>query len=184
MPVPSPTAAAAEWRYGKPAIVLHWLLALLIVVMAALGWFMMTVEHEPGGEKLFDLHKSIGIVVFVLVLARVFWRMGHKPAPLPAGTPVWQVKLSALVEGLLYVFMVLMPVTGILGALYSRAGLAFFGLPLSGWLTPDRATAKLMFNIHSWSIWVLAALVVLHAAAGLKHLLVDRDQVFRRMWPG
>jgi cytochrome b561 len=78
--------------------------------------------------------------------------------------------------------MLLMPVTGILGSLYSRDGLAFFGLPLSGWVTPTRATAKLFFNIHSIAIWVLVALVVLHVLGGLKHLLLDKDRVFQRMW--
>ncbi|MBG9386661.1 cytochrome b [Caenimonas sp. DR4.4] len=165
-----------------PAIVLHWALALLIVFMLCLGWYMMTVEHEPGGEWYIDLHKSFGLIVFALVLLRVLWRLGHRPEPLPAGTPRWQVAASRWTEGLLYVCMLVMPITGILGSMYSRAGLAFFGVALPAWVTPTRATAKLFFNIHSFTVWILVGLVVLHALGGLKHLLVDKDRVFHRMW--
>ncbi|MDB5898018.1 MAG: cytochrome [Ramlibacter sp.] len=172
-----------SWRYSTPAIVLHWLLAALIAFMAGLGWYMMTVEDEPAGPPLFDLHKSIGLVVLLLVVLRLLWRAGHRPQPLPAGVPAWQARLSGLVQWLLYAGMVLMPATGLIGGSYSRAGVAFFGLPLPTWVTPSRPTAHLFFEIHSWLVWVLVVLVALHALAGFKHLLVDRDEVFGRMWP-
>lgn len=171
------------WRYSTPAIVLHWLLAALIVFMAALGWFMMTVEHEPGGERFMNLHKSIGLIVFTLVVLRILWRLFHRPQPLPAAVPHWQAWLSAATQALLYVLIVVIPVTGIAGAEYSRAGLAFFGLPLPAGLAPDRATAHLCFEIHSTLVWVLVAALALHVAGALKHLLVDRDGIFARMWP-
>jgi cytochrome b561 len=173
---------STAWRYSAPAIFLHWLLAALIVFMAALGWWMMTVEHEPGGERWFDLHKSVGLVVFALVLLRVLWRLSHRPEALPAAMPRWQVRLSQLVEGLLYLMMVALPVTGIVGASYSRAGLSFFGMELPRWATPARATAHQFFEIHETLVWVTVALVVLHVLGGVKHL-VDRDRVFDRMWP-
>jgi cytochrome b561 len=174
---------STPWRYSTPAIVLHWLLAVLIAFMAGLGWYMMTVEDEPGGPRLFDLHKSIGLLVFALVLLRLLWRAFHRPEPLPAGLPRWQVRLSHTTQSMLYAWMVLLPLTGILGASYSKAGLAFFGIALPAWATPSRPTAHQLFEIHSLMVWVLVALVVLHALGGLKHLLVDRDQVFARMWP-
>ncbi|MFC5497621.1 cytochrome b [Caenimonas terrae] len=179
---PNRCASPAAWRYGRPAIVLHWLLAALIVLMVALGWSMMTIEHGPQGPWYFDLHRSIGLVVFALVLLRIVWRLFHRPAPLPAGLPRWQVALSSVTQGLLYACMVVMPVTGYLGSAYSKAGVRFFGLPLPAWATPARATAHQLFEIHSITVWVLVGLVALHAAGGLKHLLVDRDGVFQRMW--
>ena len=71
------------WRYTPTAIALHWLLALLLTAMAAVGWYMMSVEHEPGAERLFDLHKSAGLLVGLLVLVRVGVRLLNKPQPLP-----------------------------------------------------------------------------------------------------
>lgn len=174
--------ASTAWRYGIPAIVLHWLLAVLIAGMAGLGWYMMTIEKQPSGPWYLDLHKSIGLVVFALVVLRVLWRFVHRPALLPASLPRWQVKLSSITQWLLYVCMIVMPITGLLGASYSRSGVKFFGLLVPAWSAPNRDLAKLFFSIHSATVWVLVALVVLHAAGGLKHLLVDRDTVFQRMW--
>ena len=179
--VVQPTTPAV-WRYGVPAIVLHWLLAALIVFLAGLGWYMMTIEEEPQGPWYFDLHRSIGLVVAALVILRVLWRVFHKPAPLPPNLPEWQVRLASITQWLLYACMIVMPVTGFLGSMYSRAGVRFFGLPLPAWSAPNRPVSHLFFNIHSSAVWVLVALVALHALGGLKHLLVDRDAVFQRMW--
>ena len=177
------TSTSTPWRYSTPAVFLHWVLAALIAFMAALGWFMMTVEHEPGGDRFFDLHKSIGLIVFTLVVLRVLWRVFHRPQPLPSAIPRWQVLLSEIVQWLLYAMMVLLPLTGIIGASYSKAGLKFFGLPLSQWATANRAISHQLFEIHSTLVWVTVALLVLHVLGGLKHLLIDHDEVFSRMWP-
>jgi cytochrome b561 len=175
-------ASAAEWRYGTPAIILHWLLAVLIAFMAGLGWYMMTIEHTPGGETAIGLHKSIGQSLLLLVALRLVWRALNRPAPLPPGLPAWQARLSQAVEGGLYLCMVLVPITGLLGAGYQRAAVAFFGHALPRWTAPDRPRAELLFQIHSLLVWVTVVLVVLHATAGLKHLMIDRDRVFQRMW--
>jgi len=174
----------ASWRYGAPAIFLHWVLALLIAFMAGLGWYMMTIEHSPQGPWYINLHKSMGLVVLGLVVMRVFWRGFHKPAPLPADLPRWQTRLSHFVQWALYACMVLVPVTGLLGATHQRAPLAFFVLPLPRMFTANRDVAETFFDIHSVLVWVLVGLVAVHAAAGLKHLFVDRDAVFQRMWFG
>jgi cytochrome b561 len=175
-----PTTAA--WRYGMPAIVLHWLLALLIAGMVALGWYMMSIEKQPQGPWYFDLHRSVGLMVAALVVLRVLWRLTHGPAPLPASLPRWQVRLSSTTHWLLYACMIVMPVTGVVGAGYNRSGLQFFGLALPAWSAPDRELSHFFLNIHSFTVWILVGLVVLHAAAGLKHLMVERDAVFQRMW--
>jgi len=175
--------ARPAWHYTMPAIVLHWTLAVLIAFMAGLGWYMMTVEHDPSGPWFIDLHKSVGLIVLALVLVRLAWRAGHRPEPLPPSMPQWQVTTARLTHVLLYVCMLVMTVTGLLGASYQKSGLAFFGLALPRWAQPDRDLSHLLFDIHSTTVWVLVALVVLHAAAALKHVLDDRDEVFSRMWP-
>ena len=181
MPTMQPST---PWRYSPPAVLLHWLLALLIVFMAGLGWWMMTVEHEPGGREWIYLHQSVGLVVAALVLLRVLWRLGHPPEPLPAGVPRWQARLAHLVQWLLYVAMLLVPAAGIVGSLYTKSGLHFFGQATNAGVTPVHDTAEQFFEIHEALVWVMVVLVVLHVLAGLKHLLVDRDQVFERMWVG
>jgi cytochrome b561 len=157
-------------------------LAILISSLVGIGWYMMSIEDDPGSDWYFNIHKSFGIVVFGLVLLRIFWRTKHRPIPLPASLPKWQVGLSHLTEWALYACMILMPILGFFGAVYSKNGVAFFGAQLPSWTVPNHDTAELFFGIHSALAWVLVALVALHAAGGLKHLLVDRDNVFQRMW--
>lgn len=181
-PVPVGAIAPSGWRYAPVAIVLHWLLAVLIAGQAGLGWYMMSVEDDPGSERYFDLHKSIGLTILALVLARAAWRLVHRPAELPASVPKWEVLASSVVQWLLYACMILLPVTGFTGASYTKSGVAFFGLRLPAWRAPDHDTAELFFAIHQTLVWILVALVALHALAGLKHLVLNRDRVFQRMW--
>jgi cytochrome b561 len=172
---------ATPWRYDLAAVGLHWLLALLLTFIAALGWYMMSVEDEPGSGRYFELHKSLGLVIAALVAARILWRLTHRPAALPASVPAWQARLSAVTVGLLYALMVLLPITGYLGASYSKHGVALFGLATPQWALPDHDTAEWFFDIHGVLIWVLVALVAVHVLGALKHLLIDKDGVFQRM---
>ena len=178
----SSAADETAWHYSRLAIVLHWAVALILVAMAALGWFMMTIENDPGSVWYFDLHKSFGLVFATLVAVRLVWRLSHRVEALPTKLPAWQVKLANWTQFLLYVLMVLMPVTGYLGASYSKNGVQFFGINTPHWALPNHDLAEQFYGIHSVLVWVLTALVVLHVAGGLKHLLVDKDAIFQRMW--
>jgi cytochrome b561 len=178
----SPLPSSAPWHYTRTAVALHWTLALLIVLTTALGWTMTAIEKDPGSAQYFDLHKSIGLIIAALVAARALWRLTHRPEPLPAGLPRWEVRLAAIINGSLYLLMILLPITGYLGASYSKAGVRWFGLATPHWATPDHDLAEQYFSVHSVLVWVLATAVCVHVLGGLKHLLLDKDQVFQRMW--
>jgi cytochrome b561 len=179
---PDRQAATPEWRYAPIAVILHWLLAFLIAAMVSLGLYMTSIEDDPGADAFFKLHKSVGIVVFALVLVRALWRLKHRPAELPASLPRWEVVASSVVQWLLYACMIVLPVTGFLGASLSKSGVVFFGWHVPAWRPPDRDTSELFYAMHQATVWILVALVTVHALGGLKHLLVDRDRVFQRMW--
>jgi cytochrome b561 len=172
---------AAPWRHDRPTVALHWTLALLITLMAALGWTMLAIEDEPGSGWYFDQHKSIGLVVALLVIVRIAWRFGPGSVAPAAASPDWQDKLAKAVQRLQYLLMVLMPLSGYLGASYSKSGVAWFGLATPRWALPDHDRAEWFFGLHSLLIWVLVAAVALHVLGALKHWLVDRDQVLQRM---
>lgn len=174
---------APAWRYAPPAMLLHWLLAVMVVVLVSVGWYMLSIEDDPRSAWYFDKHKSFGMIAFVLVLLRIWWRARHRPAPLPASVPGWQVTLAHFTEWCLYGCLFLMPILGFLGASYSDEGVTFFGTPLPAWAVQNHDRSELLFSLHIGLAWVMVALIALHVAGALRHLLVDRDGVFQRMWP-
>lgn len=172
-------------RYTAIAIALHWVVALAALGQIALGWWMLDLPKSPPGLRAdwFNVHKSIGLCIGVLMLARLGWRLRHPPPPLPASVPRWQVLASRASHWLLYACLLAMPLAGYLGSSFTRYPVKFFGfaLPHWGWDSPP---LKAFFStVHYICAWALTLLVALHIAAALKHLLVDRDGVFRRMWP-
>jgi cytochrome b561 len=179
-----PNSTAATWRYSSLAIALHWTIAVLIIGMIALGWYMLSVEKQPNSAWLFDLHKSLGLTVFGLIALRILWRASHRPEGLPDSVPMWQAKLATLIHWLLYAGMIVMPLTGYLGASYSTHPPKFFGLGTPIWATPNQDLSEQFFTIHGLIAWALVVVISLHVLAGLKHLLIDRDRVFQRMWFG
>ena len=170
-----------SWRYSLTARALHWILALLLAGMVAVGWYMMTIEHEPPGRQLIALHKSFGLIVFTLVVVRVLFRLSNRPPALPASVPAWQRRLSAATQAVLYLLMLAIPLAGYVGASYSKSGVPFFGLMTPRWAALNHDLAENLFDLHSTLVWVLVAAAALHVAGALKHWLIDKDGVFERM---
>ena len=169
-------------HYAPIAVFLHWLMAILIVGMLGLGWYMMSIEDEPGSSWYFDLHKSIGVIIVVIVTLRGVWRLGHQAGALPARVPRWQAIASRVTHWLLYLAMIVMPIFGIIGALFSEKGTALFGYTAPRLLTANRDIAETLFSAHSVLAWLLTGLISVHVLAALKHLVIDKDGVFQRMW--
>ena len=135
--------------------------------------------------KYFSWHKSIGVTVFLLALARLAWRLMH-PAPVPlAIMPVWQQRAAATaMHALLYVLILVIPFTGWLYSSAAGAQTAYLGLvQLPDLLARDKALAAPLKLVHVTLNYTMLTLVVMHAAAALKHHVVDRDDVLRRMLP-
>ena len=170
------------FRYARPAVFLHWLMAVLIVFTIGLGLYMVSIEKEPRAEWYFHLHMSIGVTLAALLLLRLTWRLTHRPADLPARVSRWQAQASRLLHGLLYAEMLVMPVAGFTGALFSKPGVEVFGRNLPRWVAPNHALSEQLLAVHSCVAWMLVATIALHILAGLKHLIFDRDGVFQRMW--
>ena len=175
-------------RYTATAMLLHWLSALLVAGLLALGWYMADLPLTPQRLKLYNWHKWAGVSVLALTLLRLLWRWTHRPPALPAElvvrTPAWQQRLAALTHVALYGLLLVVPLIG--WAYSSAAGFSvvWFGvLPLPDLLPKDKALAELVKPWHAVAAFSLGALVVLHLAAALKHPFVDKDGLMRRMWP-
>jgi cytochrome b561 len=179
------TDRANSAGYDGVAIALHWAVALLILGQIVLGWWMIEIPKEPVGVRAFwfNLHKSLGMTLAILIAIRVAWRLTHRPPPLPASVPAWQAKAAAINHFLLYACLVVMPVAGFLGSTFSGFPIKFFGLQFTGWGWKNLALKDFFSLVHLFAAWLLSGLIVLHVAAALKHLLITRDGVFLRMWP-
>jgi cytochrome b561 len=171
-------------RYSAPAVVLHWLVALLIFVAFPLGVYMHDLPLSPDKLKLYSYHKWMGVTVCMLVAVRLAWRATHTPPPLPASIAGWQRRASAVVHGLLYVLMVAIPLSGWLMSSAKGVPTVWFGvLPLPDLLGKDKELGELLATVHKTLNFSMAGLVFIHAGAAIKHHLVDRDEVMARILP-
>lgn len=190
-------------RYTKTAIILHWLIALLLIAMLAFGLWMSELPKDAPKTAAFDLfdlglytvtlsepvtvrtfyfnlHKSIGVTLLALILFRVFWRVTHAAPALPATMKAWEKKLSHAVHHSLYVLMLVIPLSGFVMSVYSKFGILWFGLPLVKGV--DNPQLRDLFkDVHEITAWLLIVIAALHIAAAIKHKLVDKDEVMKRM---
>jgi cytochrome b561 len=179
------TPAPTPQRYTGPAMLLHWLIALLIFGLFPLGLYMSDLALSPRKIELYAWHKWFGLTVLLLAVLRVLWRATHRAPPLPNSVPRWQQQAAEALHGLLYLLILAIPLSG--WALSSAAGVqvVWWGvLPLPELLPKDRALAHALAITHGLLNYTLAALVVMHVAAALKHQFIDRDGVLLRMLPG
>ena len=169
-------------RYTLPAIALHWVIAAMVLAQFTLGWWMQEIPKQPPGERAsaFNLHKSIGIAIFVLMMARIAWRATHPPPALPP-MPRWQAALARWNHVILYVALVALPVTGYLGSEFSGYPVRFFGVTLPSWAGKQPQLKELMSQLHYWTTWALAAAFLAHLAGVVKHTWIDRDGLLGRM---
>jgi len=169
-------------RYPKAAVVLHWTLALLILALLASGWYMVDIPRNTDARAFwFNLHKSIGVLTAFFIVALIVWRARHASPPLPSAMPRWERAAAHLNHTLFYLSMVLITVAGYLTSSFSKYAVKFFGIELPHWGWDDAALRGNLADVHRVSAYIFALLIVVHVAAAVKHLVVDKDGVFERM---
>lgn len=186
-PSSGPTQVVA--RYTLLAIALHWLLALVILAMFAVGLYMADLPFSPLRLKLYNWHKWAGVTFLALTVLRLLWRVTHRPPALPPAVtkamPGWQTRAYHATHYLLYLLFFAVPLIG--WAYSSAAGfpIVWFGqLPLPDLLSKNKELADMIKPLHELSAYALVGLAGLHLAAALKHHWVDRDGLLSRMLPG
>lgn len=180
-------------RYSRPAVVLHWLVAIGVIYNLYLGLGFDDLPKNAVAAAV-ALHKSIGISVLGLMVLRVLWRIANPPpAPLASLKPV-ERKVSVGLQHLLLLLALLIPISGwVMDAAWKGAAthpfvlfgaVPFFHLPLFGGAS-DAAREhadKLLGAIHALSARVLIGALVLHVLGALKHQFIGRDKLLQRMW--
>jgi cytochrome b561 len=169
-----------------PAIskLLHWLVAACVLTTAPVAIAMDRVSEGPLQDILFYVHKSLGVLILILIVLRLTNRLVvGAPAADPAIEP-WQKAVSAVVHTLLYVLLLTMPIAGYIANSAYGEPTPFFGLfdlpPIVG---KNEALSTQLFTIHRWAGWLLIILVLMHVGAALFHYFIRRDKVLHRMLP-
>jgi len=170
-------------RYTLVAICLHWLLAVAIVATFCVGLYMSDLPFSPQRLKLFNWHKWAGVTILALSAVRLLWRLTHRPPPdLPM--PAWQQRAAHGTHHLLYLLFFAVPLVGWAYSASAGFPIVLFGvLPLPSFVSVDKEMAEVYKAWHAYLAYGLAALVLMHVAAAVKHQVVDRDGLLSRMWP-
>lgn len=171
-------------RYDGVARTLHWVMALLLIGLVGLGFYVTSLTYyEPLYHKAAVWHRSLGVVAFLLVLIRLGWRLGHAPPPLPGGMPAWEVRAAHATHHLLYLLMLVIPITGYLVTTADGRGVNFFGwFEIPAVLPAAKGREEIMGRVHLGLGITLILLVTGHVLAALKHQFIDKDHLLRRMW--
>ena len=183
------TASSPAQRYSRIAMALHWLLALVLIGLFAFGLYMTSLPFSPARLKYFNWHKWAGMLILFLTLARLLWRLTHRPPALPAHMadrmPAWQHIAHHGTHHLMYALFFAIPLIGWMYSSSAGFPIVLFGvLPLPDLEGKNPELAEALKPWHAYLAYSLAALVVLHLAAVIKHQVIDRDGLLTRMLPG
>ena len=190
--------------YSNIAILLHWLIGVSIIFMFILGWFMESLPKEAPKSSSYDLfnlgiftwelaketsprsfyfnlHKSIGITLFLFIIFRIFWRLTHKPPALLSSMKSWENKLATSAHHGLYILMILIPLAGIIMSVASKYGIKWFGIKfISGLDIPS--VREIFYEFHQIFGLLILFILIFHIIGALKHTFIDKDGTLRRMW--
>jgi len=184
---------SAPDRYSAIAVALHWTIALCILALFGLGIVMTSLPPSDLSRTfaLYQLHKSLGITVLLLTVARLVWRLTHPAPPLPESMSLWERRAAQTVHAAFYVLLLLIPLVG--WALVSSSPLniptVLFGaipwphLPVLPDLPYKKEVEAVLKDVHGALAYGAAVLMVLHIGAALKHHFITRDNILARMIP-
>jgi cytochrome b561 len=170
-------------RWGSVSIGLHWTIAVLVLLVQVPAGITM-VSVEPGAVQNigYNIHKTTGVVIFLLAVVRLGWRWSQPVPVLPADLPGWQAAAARTTHVLLYLLLFAMPLSGFFYTAMGGFPVPLFGLYDLARLVPEnKPAAELFKTAHLTLQWLLYAVVALHVAGALQHHLVRKDGVLRRM---
>jgi len=176
-----------EDRYGAIAMLLHWAMAVLIIGLAALGLYMVTLPDAGFNTKKIALilyHKELGLLALVLFAARLAWRVTQILPVLAAQVPDWQKITARFVHLCFYALMFALPMTGWLMSSAAGIPVTFFGLfTLPDFIRHDDYLFQRLIELHKWLGYALIFFLCAHVGAALFHHFVLKDDTLRKMLP-
>lgn len=170
-------------RYDPVTRGLHWTLALLILGLLCLGWYMVDLEYyDRWFNTSREWHKALGILALAFAVVKICWALASRAPALPASMAAWERSSAHAVHVALFAMMVAIPVSGYLISTSAGDGISIFGwFEVPAVLPKSEELRDLAVEMHYYLAYVTAALVLLHTVAAFKHQFVDRNGILRRM---
>jgi len=170
--------------YPTSSKLLHWLVAICVLTTAPVAIAMTRVSEGPTQDMLFNFHKSLGVLILILMILRLINRLAVGAPIADPGIEPWQKTVSAAVHTSFYVLLLAMPIVGYIANSAYGAPTPFFGLfELPPIVDKNEAISTPLFTIHRWVGWLLIILVLTHVGAALHHHFIRGDNVLQRMLP-
>lgn len=171
-------------RYSRVAIWLHWIIAALVALNLVLGFFHEDLD-KPVRSAMMSVHKATGLTILILTLARLAWRLAHRPPPFDPVLKAWEAGLARLIHGLFYLLLVALPLSGWILVSTSNRVTSWFGLfdvaPLP--VSRDEDVHELLEQVHKLLGYAALVLIALHVAGALKHHFDGHRHLIGRMAP-
>ncbi|MCF8493895.1 MAG: cytochrome b [Rickettsiaceae bacterium] len=170
-----------ENSYGLIARILHWVIAFSIIGLISVGFFMSSMEPSPEKFELYGMHKAFGVIVLSLVVLRIIWRLSNKVVLPLADLPNIMKLAAKLGHLLLYIFMLIMPISGVMMSRFGAHDIPVFGLFVIPGLEKNEELSTLFHTIHVTAIWGFIAMILMHIGAAFYHHFIRKDNVFVRI---
>jgi cytochrome b561 len=180
---PSAVSASASTVYSYAMRVLHWVTAVLIMIAIPLAWYASTLDRKaPMRDALVNLHRSMGFTILVLTLLRIAARARRAAPPLPHRIPLFERGMAHIAHALLYVILLVMPISGYINSYASGHWINWFWLFRVLSVVPhERPLAHLGSEIHHFVAWLTYLLIAGHLAAIAYHQYIERIDLLSRI---
>lgn len=179
---PARPAQTMSSPYSRPARLLHWTVALLLIAQFLVSWFMPHIGRKTVPGVLINLHFSLGLLILLLMVLRLQIRWRH-PVPLDSDSAAsaLESRLALSTHRVFYGVLLLVPLFGWAAASTRNLPVTLFGIPMPALAPEGSKLAHTAGDVHVWIMWGLLGLVVIHAAGALFHHFVRHDRVLSRM---
>lgn len=179
-----PDGRFSRGYFDRITILFHWLSVILVGFLLASGWSFVFVEGTRFFSLLLMLHRSAGVLVWSVTIARFLWRgSGARFPPFPENLPRLMEGTAKASEYALYALLVLQPLTGLAHSLLRGRAFDLLGVGVPALLPRLLDMSEIFHELHEWGAWALAVTVGLHASAALFHHIVLKDDVLESMLP-
>jgi cytochrome b561 len=184
--VPDTAQQSGVLRYSNTAVTIHWITVLLVLAQAYFGFTFALSEPGPARDGIFIWHKTTGVVILLLTLARLAYRLKNPPPPFPPELPAWERFAAVWNHRLFYLLLIAMPIVGFIAVSGYANGpttplLGGIEVPVIPGVSKD--TGDLAGEVHELAAYLLVFLILLHIGAALKHQFVDHWRGSARMPP-